>query len=125
MISIHLILLVALGGALGSVARYLTAILLNPKTNLLAWPWSTFAVNLIGCLLIGLLGGFWTKNPVAPEWRLLLITGFLGGFTTFSSFALESLTLFQTKPLLMFSYIAASTLFGITLAALGFWIASR
>ncbi len=125
MTPIHLILLVALGGALGSVARYLAAIVLNPKTNLLSWPWSTFSVNLIGCLLIGLLGGFWTKNPASHEWRLLLVTGFLGGFTTFSSFALESLTLFQTKPLLMLSYVAASTIFGISLTALGFWITSR
>lgn len=123
--NLNLILIVAAGGALGSVARYLTALFLQPKANLSAWPWGTFTVNLIGCLLIGLLGGFWTKNPVAPEWRLLLVTGFLGGFTTFSSFALESLNLFQTKPLMMIGYITASTVFGISLAGLGFFITSR
>lgn len=123
--NLNLIFIVAAGGALGSVARYLTALILQPKANLSDWPWSTFTVNLIGCLIIGLLGGFWTKNPVTPEWRLLLVTGFLGGFTTFSSFALESLNLFQTKPFMMIGYITASTLFGISLAALGFFITSR
>ncbi len=119
------LLLVAFGGALGSLARYLLALLLSPKTASLSWPWSTFCVNLIGCLLIGLLSGLWTKNPISPEWRLLLITGFLGGFTTFSSFAFESLTLFQNKPIMMLGYVTASTVFGISLAALGYLVATR
>ena len=73
------ILLVALGGALGSVCRYLIS-----KLSLGTFPWGTLTVNILGSLLIGLLTGLMLRGSVSPEMKLLLVTGFCGGFTTFS-----------------------------------------
>ena len=97
------ILLVALGGALGSVCRYLLS-----KLSLGTFPWGTLTVNILGSLLIGLLTGLMLRGSVSPEMKLLLVTGFCGGFTTFSTFANESFgmmkagdsNLYQTKNVL-------------------------
>ncbi len=83
------ILLIALGGALGSVCRYLTGLaalrLAGP-----GFPWGTLAVNVVGGLAIGILAELVARKFDASEaLRLLLVTGFLGGFTTFSAFSLE------------------------------------
>ncbi|MDB5550183.1 MAG: CrcB-like protein [Rhizobium sp.] len=83
------ILLVALGGAIGSVARYLTG-----QATLRwfgpAFPWGTLAVNIVGSLAIGIFAELIARRfDNSPELRLLIITGFLGGFTTFSAFSLE------------------------------------
>lgn len=83
------ILLVAIGGALGSVARYLTG------QVTLRWfgpnfPWGTLAVNIVGGLAIGILAELIARRfDGSPELRLFIVTGFLGGFTTFSAFSLE------------------------------------
>lgn len=97
--SLRAVLLVALGGALGSVARYLAGLWLLPATSggLAGIPLATLLVNVAGSLLIGLLIG-WFPTGASPEgslpWlRLLLATGFCGGFTTFSAFSAETLTL--------------------------------
>lgn len=89
------ILLVALGGAVGSVCRYLVGVgalrLLGP-----AFPWGTLAVNVAGSFAIGILAELIVARfGASTELRLLLITGFLGGFTTFSAFALDAVTLFE------------------------------
>lgn len=103
------IMLVAMGGALGSVCRHLIS-----GMNHTSWPWGTFAVNVLGSLLIGIFVGLAGKGIVSPEMKLLLVTGFCGGFTTFSSFANESFGMMKTgDALLMALYVGASVIIGI------------
>jgi fluoride exporter len=113
------------GGAIGTVCRYLIGHFFQQRHASDSIPWGTLSVNLIGSFLIGCLGALWIKFPIAYEWRLFLITGFLGGFTTFSAFALESYQLYQTKPFLMLLYITSSVLGGLSLCAIGFWLGSK
>ncbi|MBF0109397.1 MAG: fluoride efflux transporter CrcB [Magnetococcales bacterium] len=87
------LLAVALGGAVGSMGRYLLA---SSVTSLLGrgFPWGTFAVNIVGSFFMGILFQvFSERHPVLDLWRTGLMVGVLGGFTTFSSFSLESLQL--------------------------------
>ncbi|MDQ0421064.1 fluoride efflux transporter CrcB [Rhizobium sp. CRIBSB] len=111
------ILLVAVGGATGSVARYLTGIAM---TRLLgpAFPWGTITVNIVGSFAIGLLAELVARKLSAPvELRLLLVVGFLGGFTTFSSFSLDTLSLFEKgEGLMAFVYVGASVLLSLAAA---------
>ncbi len=91
--------LVAVGGAVGSVARYLTGIAAGRLVRLSA-PWlGTFAVNVVGGCLMGLLVGYLAHRGGADQdrWRLLLAVGVLGGFTTFSSFSLDAAKLIQSR----------------------------
>jgi CrcB protein len=84
------LLLVGAGGAAGAVARYLLGVQAL-RTFGAAWPCGTFAANVIGGLLMGVLAGFLAHRGGAGQetWRLLLGVGVLGGFTTFSAFSLE------------------------------------
>lgn len=90
------ILLVAIGGAVGATARHLSNEIfrhwLEPKLGR-AWPISTLLVNVVGCLMIGLLMAMFRRERLSEEWRLLLVTGGLGGLTTFSAFSYDTLTL--------------------------------
>ncbi|MGG8497565.1 fluoride efflux transporter CrcB [Tenacibaculum sp. TC6] len=83
------LLLIFLGGGIGSIFRYLLSKLLNnPQTGI---PYGTFAANIIGSLLIGIVLGLAAKNEALTEnHTLFLATGFCGGFTTFSTFAYEN-----------------------------------
>ena len=109
------ILLVALGGAVGSVCRYMLS-----GMNVASWPWGTFAVNILGSLLIGLLVGLVSKGIVSPEMKLLLVTGFCGGFTTFSTFANESFGMMKAGDALQMAlYVGASVVIGILAVWLG------
>ena len=114
-------LLVALGGAVGSVARYqLSGWILQHS---LAWkfPAGTFTVNVVGCLLAGLLAGLADKHALlTAETRLLLFTGLLGGFTTFSAFGLETMFLLRKGELLVAgSNIVLSVVAGLVALWLG------
>ena len=103
------ILLVALGGAVGSVCRYLLSWM-----NSTFYPWGTFAVNILGSLFIGLLVGLVNKGSLSPEMKLLLVTGFCGGFTTFSTFANESFGMMKAGDVLLSAlYIGASVVVGV------------
>ncbi len=111
---INHVLLVGLGGGLGSMARYLcqrwlTA--LYPSH----FPWGTFVVNISGCLLIGMLWGISFKSFAANEnWKLFLMAGICGGFTTFSAFTLEGIGLLkENKTGIFLLYITASVLLGL------------
>jgi len=87
------LLAIALGGAIGSVARYLLSTFVLRVSGTL-FPLGTFIVNLIGCLVFGVIAGATTQRvQISPTVRLFLLTGILGGFTTFSSYAFESFVL--------------------------------
>jgi len=105
------VILVAVGGAIGSVARYLTGqfALRQFGPN---FPWGTLVVNIVGSLAIGIFAELIARRFSAPqEWRLFIITGFLGGFTTFSAFSLDVAALADRGDLfLALIYIATSLL---------------
>lgn len=114
------ILLVGIGGLLGSIARYLIAVLFAEKFTT-SFPASTFTVNLLGCFLIGIIFAVSEKgNILSPEWRVFLTTGFCGGFTTFSTFSYESLRLLQDGEFLYLAInVAASVVLGLAATYLG------
>ena len=108
------ILLVGLGGGLGSIARYLCQKWFTDHYPS-HFPWGTFTVNLIGSLLIGIFWGLSFRNAEsAGAWKLFLMTGICGGFTTFSAFTLEAVGLLrQQRTGLFFVYIGANVLIGL------------
>jgi len=115
--------LVALGGGFGAACRYLiSAALMRGVAN--GFPLGTFAVNLLGCLLIGLWAGLAARHAwLNGEMRLLLVTGVLGGFTTFSAFGLESLQLMRRGDVgLAGIYVGTSVVIGLVLVMLGWWL---
>jgi CrcB protein len=120
------LLAVAGGAAVGAVLRYLLGAWVTARAGP-GFPFGTLLINLIGCLLIGVVltlaaGRLPLKEPV----RLLLVTGLLGGFTTFSSFGYEtySLVLRGAWPAAL-AYVAASVAGGLLLVAAGAWLAAR
>jgi len=111
------ILLVAMGGAVGSVLRYLCQRSLN-----FSFPYGTLLVNILGCLLIGLLWGIFTRHIDEPK-RLLWVTGFCGGFTTFSTFTYEGVQMMMDNRWIQFSfYTAVSVSAGMLATYIGFKI---
>lgn len=88
------------------------------------FPWATLLVNLLGCFLIGLLFGLFSKySNINNLWCLLLTTGFCGGFTTFSTFANEGLQMLSSGNVWSFVlYVSASVILGFALVALAYWI---
>lgn len=120
-------LLVALGGALGSVARFKLSGWVLHQTTHWRFPVGTFAVNLIGCLVAGLLAGMAVKQDLfSAETRLLLFTGLLGGFTTFSAFGLETLLLLKRGEAgVAVANVLVSVVVGLLLAWLGYELAAR
>jgi CrcB protein len=115
------LLLIGLGGFVGSVARFLVS-KLNTRVDWFSIPIGTLTVNVAGSLLIGFLIGISEKSPVLTvEWRMFLMVGLCGGFTTFSSFSGENLMLMrngQFLPLLL--YTGLSILLGFTAVYLGY-----
>ena len=111
--------LVAVGGAIGAVARYLLGLWIATRVGP-DFPWGTFAINLTGAFLIGVVLGLTTAGVISPELRLLLAVGVLGGYTTFSTFSYETLELLLDGNMLAFLLNAAGQLGGGLLAvALG------
>ncbi|MCF8363415.1 MAG: fluoride efflux transporter CrcB [Prolixibacteraceae bacterium] len=91
------LLIVGTGGFLGSVSRYLGQVAVE-KVMHSSFPWGTFAVNILGSFIIGILYALAEKgNLLSVEWRLFLTVGFCGGFTTFSTFAYNNLTLLKDQ----------------------------
>jgi len=116
-------LLVFLGGGVGSSCRFLISNVLNNNFKSFHYM-GTFSVNVIGCILIGIVMGFLQKeNNFNQNYLLLFSSGFCGGFTTFSAFANENLDLIKTGNFsLFFLYVISSVVFGIAAAYLGYFI---
>ena len=114
------IFFIAIGGAIGSVFRYLTSVFVAKYWSH-NFPLSTLIINTLGCLLIGIITGYCIKNNLqnaAVSW--FFITGFCGGFTTFSAFGLENVQLFQNNQFFVaFGYMGLSFLLGIAAVWVG------
>ena len=117
------ILLVGAGGFIGSIARYLLSGWVLHHTLGGKFPWSTFVVNVLGCLLIGVLSGMIERLEwFTPQMRLLLLTGLLGGFTTFSAFGLETVFLLRRGEVLI---AVAYALSSVAVCVTAVWVGLR
>lgn len=121
------VLLVALGGALGSVARFKLSGWVLHQTPSWRFPAGTLAVNLIGCFIAGLLAGMAVKQDVfTADARVFLFTGLLGGFTTFSAFGLETLLLLKRgEAAVALTNVVISVVVGLLVAWLGYEVTAR
>lgn len=114
------VLFVGLGGAAGSMLRYLTSVV-TLKYYSASFPLATLVVNVVGCFLAGLIFASITQETAdAQNLRVLLLTGFCGGFTTFSAFALENVRLMNSGNLsTAIVYTVVSLVAGLLAAWLG------
>ncbi len=120
------IIAVGLGGFAGSVLRYLVSRLVS-GVNFLSLPLGTLLVNIIGCFVLGLFTGLFSRaQGMSPELRLLLTTGLCGGFTTFSTFMGENFDMARSGHLaLLAAYVAISLAAGFVLFYAGFALSSK
>ena len=120
--TIRNIIAVGAGSFIGGIARYLVSLAMKGISK--GFPWATLLVYLLGCLILGLLWGFLSRNASeSTSWGLFLTVGLCGGFTTFSTFSKEALTMLHTGQIWGFaSYIALSILAGIALVAIGYYL---
>lgn len=126
--AIESVVFVALGGALGSVLRYLLSMWAQTISRSIDFPYGTLAVNLLGCFVIGFLAQLAESRGVfAPESRAFVFVGILGGFTTFSSFGNETMNLLRDgETFNALANIGANVIFGLILVWVGrtvaYWI---
>lgn len=109
------LLLIFLGGGLGSIARYYTSEYLQRLTNII-FPVGTLGVNAFGGLFIGIIWAFVENTDIPRTTRFLLFTGFLGGFTTFSTFSLETMNLLRDRE---YGFMALNIILNNALAIIG------
>lgn len=119
--SLYSVIFVALGGALGSVSRYLLGTWTQTLSKSIDFPYGTLTVNLIGCFLIGVLSQLAeTRGAFTAESRAFIFIGILGGFTTFSSFGNDTINLFRDGEMLnALVNIGANVIVGLLLVWLG------
>jgi fluoride exporter len=112
------LLLVGLGGSIGSMARYAVSLLIKSIT----FPFATLSVNIIGSFIIGLVLAMSIKEAgISDNWKIFVATGICGGFTTFSAFSLENMGLLQSGKITMaVIYIIFSIVLGIVATFLGY-----
>jgi fluoride exporter len=113
-------LAVALGGGIGAAGRYGLDRLIE-RRSFSVFPWSTFTINVTGCLVIGFLIAAVVDRHVGPSWlRVGVVMGVVGGYTTFSTFAQETLDLLEeSRPLLALAYAAGSVGLGVAAVVAG------
>ncbi len=113
-------LYVGAGSFIGGALRYAASVLMKYSGG---FPWATWGVNLLGCLIIGLLWGYFSRMPnISANLTLLLSVGFCGGLTTFSTFSKESLILLQNGNFALLAiYILTSVILGIACVAAGYY----
>jgi CrcB protein len=116
---------IMLGGAVGSLSRWGLATAVH-RWSASAFPWGTFAVNVLGCLLFGFVAGLWEDRPMGnPSTRAFLMIGFLGGFTTFSTFTWESFVLLRQSHIgKAMANVSAQVVLGLAALWLG-WALAR
>ena len=114
------LLIAGLGGFIGTALRFAVGRYIQVYHDTV-FPWGTFAVNILGSLVIGILFGLSEKGDfISPEWRVFLTVGLCGGFTTFSSLSLDAFILMQDKEWLrFFAYTSLSFTLGLFAVYLG------
>jgi CrcB protein len=113
------VLLVALGGGIGSAARYLVGGWFASRFGP-AFPYGTFVINVTGSFIIGFFLAFAQERvSLSPYWRLFFAVGFVGGYTTFSTFEYETIRLLEGNEVLLSTVYAFGSLFIGGLAAIG------
>jgi fluoride exporter len=117
------LLLVGLGGSIGSMVRYAASLLIRSKL----FPYATLSVNIIGSFIIGLVFAMSIKEEgLSNNWKLFLATGICGGFTTFSAFSLENMGLLQSGKIgIALTYIILSVVLGIAATFVGYQLAIK
>ena len=109
----RILFIIGAGSFIGGIFRYLMSQVIQNRF-LSTFPYGTLCVNILGCLLIGIVFGMNEKGNVGMEWRLFLATGILGGFTTFSAFSNESIAMLRNGQLwAAFTYISISVFAGL------------
>lgn len=111
---------IALGGMLGALSRYGVDVVIEQRSSAV-FPWSTFAINASGCLIVGIFLAAIVDRHHTPQWlRLGLVVGFCGAYTTFSTFAQETLDLIEeSRAALAIVNVAASATIGIVAVFVG------
>lgn len=121
--TLHQILILALGGATGTILRYYVYVFADKHLNHIL-PWGTIIVNLSGSFVIGFVWGLLERSGIPPAFRLFVFIGILGSFTTFSTFAFDSFNLLnQGAPKMMLLNILLNNAGGILLCYAGIQIA--
>lgn len=117
------VFLVIIGSGLGGACRYIVSQLYTHNGYGAKFFLSTFTVNIVGSLLIGIVFALMSKGLVGDKGNLLIVTGFMGGFTTFSSFSLDSLKLLQQGEITTAIFYAFGSLFlGLLFVFIGYWL---
>ena len=119
-------LAVGIGGFCGAIARFRISVLLSEWSRLKfgqVYPVGTLAVNVIGCLLIGVLMSLALEKRLSGDAQRLLVTGCLGSLTTFSTFGFDTISLIrEDRPVLALAYVLANLVVGLLAVALGIWL---
>ena len=118
---------IAMGGALGSMARHGVNVLVHGRWPAMRFPLATLIVNIAGCLVIGLLAGLIMSGRLTPRlyWREFVFVGILGGFTTFSTFGLDTITLARTHSTPALLNVIGQIVLGLLAVHAGIFFTSR